>query len=198
MSTSVPLAVQGWHDFYIMTGGASATLVGLLFTTMALRSDRAGEAGLAVEQDLWTAASVPLACFLDILLLSLAFLVPDQGALGLGLPVLALAATGTAQLFWVSGRSRSIPSLRLWGRLLPILVCYLGQAVVGVAALTAHSEVLWLVALVIAGLTLNSALISWQLLRDPILIRAKQPTAPQTRMSNGDSSQLPPGDVPKE
>ncbi|MDB5074552.1 MAG: hypothetical protein JWO42_731, partial [Chloroflexi bacterium] len=152
MSTSVPQAVQGWHDFYIMTGGASATLVGLLFTTMALRSDRASESNLADEQDLWTAASVPLVCFLDILLLSLAFLVPDQGALGLGLPVLALAAVGALQLFWVSGRSRSIPSLRLWGRLLPILVCYLGQAVVGVAALTAHGEVLWIVALVIAGL----------------------------------------------
>lgn len=98
MATSVLQAAEQWHDFYAMTGGASAALVGLLFTTMALRSDRAGESSLPVEQDLWAAASVPLACFLDILLLSLTFLVPDQSALGIGLPVLALAALGSIQL----------------------------------------------------------------------------------------------------
>jgi hypothetical protein len=109
-----------------------------------------------------------------------------------------LAAFGAAQLLWVTRRSSTLPTLRLWGRLVPILVCYLGQAMVGVAVLIGHSEVLWILALVIGGLILNAALIAWQLLRDPILVRAKQPTAPHPQMSDVDSSRLPPDDVPTE
>jgi hypothetical protein len=31
-------AVEGWHDFYMMIGTASATLVGLLFIAISLNA----------------------------------------------------------------------------------------------------------------------------------------------------------------
>jgi hypothetical protein len=179
MGTSLLQAVESWHDFYAVTGGASAALVGLLFTTMALRSNWVGQSSLAVEQDLWSAASVPLACFLDILLLSLTFLVPDQSAPGLGLPVLALAALGAVQLLWAAVRPWATPALRLRGRLIPVLLCYLGQALVGVAVATDHSTLLWILALVIGVLIVTAAIASWELLKTPILVRAKRSGASQ-------------------
>ncbi len=194
--------VERWHDFFGMTGGATAALVGLLFTTMALRSDRAGEASYEVESDLWIAASVPLACFLDILLLSVAFLVPDQSALGLGLPMLALAVLGAAQLLWVLMRSWTVPALRPRRIMLPVLVCYLAQAVVAVVEVGGHSELLWILAIVIGGLILSAALSAWTLLREPILQRARRSAAPQPtaqrQISDVDRDRLPHDDVAPE
>jgi hypothetical protein len=179
MPGSVSSVVAQWHDFYAMAGSAAAVLVGLLFTTMALRSDRAGEATLAVERDLWAAAGVPLTCFLDILLISLDVLVPDQSALGLGLPMLSLAALGAALLLWVAMRRWTIPALRWrWG-LLTVLACYLVQAVVAVLVLGGHGETLWILALAIGGLIANAAAFAWTLLREPILAQARHSAAPQ-------------------
>lgn len=172
MATSVLPAVERWHDFYVMTGGASAALVGLLFTTMALRSDWASESSLAAEQGLWTAASLPLSAFLDILLLSLVFLVPEQNALGVGLPVLALAVLTGLQLFWVARRYWAISSRSLRSSGLAMVVCYLGQAAVGVTIVDGESSLLWMLSLVIAVLILSASFVAWQLLRNPILARA--------------------------
>ncbi len=177
-ATAVLPAVEGWHDFYVMTGGASAALVGLLFTTMALRSQWAGDSSLAVEQGLWTAASLPLSAFLDILLLSLIFLVPMQTALGVGLPLLALALLTGLQLLWVSRRYWAISNKSLRSAGLAMVVCYLGQATVGVTLVAGDSSLLWILSLVVAGLILSASFVAWTLLRNPILSRvARSSTA---------------------
>src|SRR5947209_7890831 len=157
MTTTVLQAVERWHDFYVMTGGASAALVGLLFTTMALRSDWASDSSLAAEQGLWTAASLPLSAFLDILLLSLVFLVPEQTALGVGLPVLALAVLTGLQLVWVARRYWAISSRSLRSSGLAMVVCYLGQATAGVTIGAGDSALLWILSLVIAVLILSAS-----------------------------------------
>jgi hypothetical protein len=178
MSGSVGQAVERWHDFYVMAGGVAATLLGLLFTTMALRSGQA-DADLGVEHDLWAAASVPFACFLDILLFSLTFLVPGQSALGLGLPMLGLAVLAIALLWWVAARRWSLPALRWRWRLLTVLPCYLAQTVVALSVLGGRTGLLWLVAVTVGGLILNAAVAAWELLREPILAQAERSSAPR-------------------
>src|SRR5262245_461388 len=38
MPTPFTATLQSWHDFYTLTGGASATLAGLMFVAMSLGS----------------------------------------------------------------------------------------------------------------------------------------------------------------
>jgi hypothetical protein len=188
MVCAVGPVVERWHDFYVTTGGAVAALLGLLFTSMALRSGQAGVAGLAVESDLWAAATVPFACFLDILLLSLAFLAPDQSGLGLGLSLLGLAALAIALLGWVWGRQWTVPAFHWRWRLLIVLACYLAQVGVAAAVLAGHSALLWLMAVAVGGLIVIAAVMAWDLMRVPIMAQAKRPSAPQAavRPDQGD------------
>jgi hypothetical protein len=161
-----------------MVGGAVATLLGLLFTSMALRIGQTGGADLAVEHDVWAAASVPFACFLDILLLSPAFLAPGQSARGVGLPLLGLAVLAIVLLCWVGAPRWSLLTLRWRWRLLPVLPCYLAQAAVAVAVLGGDTRLLWLAAVVVGGLILNTAVAALELLREPVLAQAQRSSTP--------------------
>lgn len=170
MATAIGPVVESWHDFYMMIGGAAGALLGLLFTTMTLRGNSVAQPSFALEHDIWAVASVPLTSFLDILLLSAVFLVPDQTQLGLAAPVLALSVLGIAQMAWVQQRSWIMPANRIRQRLLPAAVCYLAQAVVA-GTILAGATSLWILALIVGALIVNASLTVWTLLREPILSR---------------------------
>jgi hypothetical protein len=160
------IAVTRWHDFYLMVGGACATLLGLLFLSVSLRpeavvGEEAGEAKVVAGQAFGN--------FLTGLTMSVIFLVPSPGPLVHGL---SLSFIG-----WL-GLSRSLGLVRVarhehargWGRGSALravgasVACYL--AIVAVAAtvlLGRASELAWLTPVVIV-LILEASRNAWALL----------------------------------
>lgn len=65
--------MQGWHDFYMVAGGASATLVGLLFVGLSLHLRV-----VVSRPEVRSLASVTLANFGLVLLIALFALIPQQ------------------------------------------------------------------------------------------------------------------------
>ena len=84
-------AIAERHEFYAMIGTAWATLTGLLFVSLSLNAhiksgeENAGFRVLAVHT---------FSDFLFVLLVAVIFLIPRQGPLGLGLPLLLMGAAG--------------------------------------------------------------------------------------------------------
>lgn len=73
-----------WHDFAIMTGGASGALTGLLFVAVSLNADRiAGHRGLRMS------AAQTLVLFLTPLVVATILLVPGQVDWLLGVELVA-------------------------------------------------------------------------------------------------------------
>lgn len=64
-----------WHDFYLLAGGASATLTGLLFVTVSFHLDM-----VAADwaKDLRATAAQTLTNFVYVLLISLVLVIPDH------------------------------------------------------------------------------------------------------------------------
>jgi hypothetical protein len=76
--------LDGWHDFYLLVGTASATLVGLLFLALTLnveilRRDEFGTTRLHARR--------AFSCFINLLVVSGVLLIPDQSHTGAGVPL---------------------------------------------------------------------------------------------------------------
>lgn len=65
--------VEGWHDFFLLTGTAAVTLVGLLFVSISLHIEALVEAG---REHLLQLARVTMMSFVMVLVLSLEILIP--------------------------------------------------------------------------------------------------------------------------
>jgi hypothetical protein len=85
------LAVEGWHDFYMMIGTAAATLIGLLFVSLSLNVDVITRKANA---DLRVLATHTFGNFMSVLMFAVLFLIPNQVPLGLGLPLLGIGGYG--------------------------------------------------------------------------------------------------------
>ncbi len=93
--------VSGWHDFYVMAGGAAAALTGLVVVALSLHAkaimahplyrDRAFAAIVALMTQVFLAGAV---------------LVPDQPGLALGVEV------GIVAVFWLARSIWAIPYIR--------------------------------------------------------------------------------------
>jgi hypothetical protein len=82
-------AVSGWHDFYILAGTASATLVGLLFVGLSLHLRI-----VVASSEVRSLARVTLANFGAILFVTLFMVIPDDQSTA----AFALIASGVASL----------------------------------------------------------------------------------------------------
>jgi hypothetical protein len=80
-------AVESWHDFYHVIGDAAAALMGLLFVSLSLN---VGVLTRKENADLRLLAAQAFASFLSTIMFALIFLIPDQGPVGLGLPMLGI------------------------------------------------------------------------------------------------------------
>ena len=81
-----PYDPRAWHDFYVMAGGASAALTGLLFVAMSLHS------GAILRHPLYGSRAVgTLISLMTILFISGAVLIPGQPTLAIGIEVGVLA-----------------------------------------------------------------------------------------------------------
>ena len=93
--------LAGWHDFYVMTGGAAAALTGLVVVALSLHAkaimahplyrDRAFAAIIALMTQVFLAGAV---------------LVPDQPAVALGVEI------GICAVFWLGRSLWAIPYIR--------------------------------------------------------------------------------------
>lgn len=165
--------VMSWHDFYIMTGTASASLLGLLFVGLSLnleiisRQENTSLSGLATQT---------FGNFLYVLFLSITMLVPDQTPVGVGLPLLIMGFYGTL----INGRAL-VSAVRkpnpAWGagyifwRFVGPVLSFIGLLIISFYAFQGNGLMLyWLIA-VIAVLLLVATRNSWDL-----LVRARAPS----------------------
>ena len=156
--------IQGWHDFYMVAGGASATLVGLLFVGLSLHLRV-----VVSRPEVRSLASVTLANFGLVLLIALFALIPQDargfgddliisGAISFGIVAPSLRAASHSQT-----RTLRVPRLVL--RFGVSALAYAGAVAAGVLILRGSygSGLGWL-AVVSVALNVVSLRNSWDLL----------------------------------
>jgi hypothetical protein len=174
------LAINGWHDFYIMVGTAAATLVGLLFVSLSLNADAIAQ---PVNADLRALAEQTFSTFLYILSFAIVFLIPDQEPLGLGLPLLFLGGFGlfsTVRHFLKTRPSHP----RAWGkgtlarRFIMPLICFVILILIAISVLLGKTGGLyWLIPVMITFI-IAASINAWDL-----LLRLREPRKDSTNSS---------------
>lgn len=158
--------IEGWHDFYAVINAAAATLVGLLFVSLSMNVEIITNDGNA---DLRELALQTFVNFLNLVVVSVLFLIPLQDPLGLGLPLLGISAGGliiNLKLFIKTRRSQK----HVWKtgditrRFSTPLLSYLVMVFVSVSLIQGQTGVLyWLVPVMII-LIIGASVNSWDLL----------------------------------
>ena len=147
--------IASWHDFYFMLGGASATLVGLLFVALSLRLNRVRE---AERVDLRAFVWQTFGNFIYVVLVSAVMLIPTLVPIGLGLPLIIMGSIGlfdTISQFRKVQRSQrrewGVRTLRLFA--LPV-AAFIGLDVIAATILAGHTDGLyWMVAVMLILVT---------------------------------------------
>lgn len=156
--------IQGWHDFYIIAGTASATLVGLLFIGLSLHLR-----AVLSRSEVRSLARVTLTNFGLLLFISL-FMVVPQGPSGITLQLLISGGLSVAIVvpsLLAAGRSqtRTLRLPQLVVRFGLSLLSYAGVIVAGAlfAGAAYDAALSWLVVVTIVLLVV-SLRNSWDLL----------------------------------
>jgi hypothetical protein len=170
MESSFSSTISSWHDFYMLAGTASATLIGLLFVAASLHLDLIGEAGAATILSL---ARRTFTRFIMVVVIALTFLVPRQDPEGLGLPLLALGLVEALRTLRV-GRDVVTPLKEhtgvlegLYHMLLPVilpLASSVGLIVVAATILSGTTAYLYWMVPIVAILLTNAATNAWDLM----------------------------------
>jgi hypothetical protein len=159
-------AIEGWHDFYMMVGTAAATLIGLLFVSLSLNVDVITREANA---DLRVLAAQTFTSFLNVTMLAVLFLIPNQVPLGLGLPLLGISGYGlyeTVRRLLKTRRARP----RTWGRggmthrLVVPTVCFSALLIVAVLVLLGETGGLYWLVPVMIFLVVAASRNAWDLL----------------------------------
>lgn len=131
--------MTGWFDFSVVTGGAAAALMGLLFVAVTLRIDT-----VAAAPDLRSRAAQTLTLFAVALVAAILVTVPGQRPRLLGLELAGLAALGGVAMLALNRRAqrapRQNPIARVLGRVGPNGSTI---ALVGVAGVLVASGLSW-------------------------------------------------------
>lgn len=157
--------LAAWHDFYLVVGTASATLLGLLFVAVSI------DASVLVEQTSGRMRELANQAFwglIYLLIFSLVFLVPHENSYGLGLTLLVAGLIGGVRVLrsapghWVARGETGLWRFA-WRFPIPALA-YLLIIAVAVASLLGQTDWLdWLV-LVNAILLSMAARSAWELM----------------------------------
>ncbi|MGI8485961.1 MAG: hypothetical protein ACR2OU_17085 [Thermomicrobiales bacterium] len=81
--------VASWHDLFTLTGTAAVTLLGLLFVAISLRMDIRKQSESSYQKRM---TSQNLTSFLTVFMISCYFLIPNAGAQGIAIAILATTA----------------------------------------------------------------------------------------------------------
>lgn len=170
MHAALSSTVASWQTFYMFAGSASATLVGLLFVSVSLHLDLAGESGISA---VFALARRTFSSFILVVIIALVFLVPQQGALGLGWPLIAL---GILYMFLtvLDGRTvvRELRYTAGWENIAihiirPIavpLVSGVGLVLTAASVLASTTSSLYWMAPIVVLILTNAAIDAWQLM----------------------------------
>lgn len=79
--------IEAWNAFFTLAGGAAATLMGLLFVAITLRTDIRAQISGSLQK---TTASHSFVGYLCVLLFSLFFLIPNQDSTSIGWEILLI------------------------------------------------------------------------------------------------------------
>lgn len=152
---------EPWHDLFVMAGGASAALAGLIFVAVALNHEHILQAPV-----LPPLAAQTLSVLIGLVLLSAVGLAPGQSRTALGTELLALGGALTSFVLTSTLRTPSDPSQRWWqvSRLALGAAATLPALIAGLSMLTGVGGGLyWLLAEYLTGL-LVAAYYAWILL----------------------------------
>jgi hypothetical protein len=163
-------SIDSWRDFYMLTGSASATLVGLIFVAVTLHIDVIAEA--KKSSDIRMLAEEIFINFLMILSFAFIFVVPSDSPSGLGYPLLILGILQLAHtsVLWLrflrnKGENRAFASsMILRGLLIPNTVCYMTIIVIGADVLQGKTSYLGWMVMVIVWLTIAAVENTWHLM----------------------------------
>ncbi len=158
--------IATWHDFYITTATASASLLGLLFVAVSLNLE------IVVAQaagDLRAFSEQAFISFAVVLLMSLFFLIPGQDASVLAAEYVVLAAGAGYRLarrtptVWRARTRSRLGAVVLWRFGLP-LAATIGLLVAAVLMARDEPDALYWLVWVVVALLLSAARSSWDLL----------------------------------
>ena len=156
--------VKTWTDLFTLAGGASATIIGLLFVAISLRTDIRKAAVTSLDR---TVVGHNFFMLLTVLLISIFFMVPNLNQNSLGMSVVITA--GIPCYFFTRDliRSRRDPALEhstlLWCFIMPI-ISFLVTMAIGIAfILNDESEISWFV-FVVSMLLIIPTRSSWEVL----------------------------------
>ena len=140
MQLSFRDTLQGWHDFYVTSGAASATLAGLLFVGLALHLRI-----VVTHPEVRSLARITLSNYFVILLVSLFLLTPtnEPKLSGEELVLVSVVAIALMTPSSVSGirarRARTLPLRVLISRFGLSMLAYLALGVMGVLVYSGNS-----------------------------------------------------------
>lgn len=151
-----------WHDFFVATVGASASLTGLLFVAVSINL-----AAIVKSKVLPLRALETLSLLMTLVLLSIFVLVPGQGRVALGAELLGLGLV-VGGILLVARLHLEHPAEDPWhwkaGPLVVILLGNLPTVAAGISLLAnGGGGLYWLVASIILGL-LGAVSNAWVLL----------------------------------
>src|SRR5262245_32260547 len=126
MNQAYAQAIERWHDFYLLAGGAAATLLGLLFIAVSLHIELfSGEKASRARG----AAVQALSNFFTVLTIALIFLIPDQTPTNAVVALTILSILGLSRLIgslisrrWLEG----IGNIRVVGQYVLFPLAYNG------------------------------------------------------------------------
>ncbi|HUI90085.1 MAG TPA: hypothetical protein VLX61_15305 [Anaerolineales bacterium] len=161
-----PQIVEGWRDFYHLIGDASAALLGLLFVSLSLNVravTRTGNAGLRLL------AVQAFISYLSTLMFAVIFLIPNQGPMGLGLPMMGIGLIVlSVTVFRIRetrrGGSRPWNRGRLAFRFAVPLVCFAAVLMIAVSVLLGQTAGLYWFVPVVIVLFWIASINAWELL----------------------------------
>jgi hypothetical protein len=99
--------LQRWHDFFILTGTAAATLLGLVFVAGSIAATIPNEKLGDIEtRSLWVTPIV--AAFIRVLVVSTLGVIPDQSATSFGYFLSIFAVLDLGRMMWITRGMREV------------------------------------------------------------------------------------------
>ncbi|MCC6314871.1 MAG: hypothetical protein IT337_12755 [Thermomicrobiales bacterium] len=167
MEITFATQLEAWNPFYSAVAGTSATLVGLLFVSLALRPHVMGNHG---PKGMRTIAGQTFHSFLMVLTIALIALVPDTSERTFAVSLTIIGVWGIIRTVRDSANARTDPDPQ-WGRRAALTrsvspaVAYTICTWVGLAGFLGDASAIdWLVAAVFT-LVISAAAACWDLLR---------------------------------
>ena len=159
--------VEHWHEYYLLTGTAAVTLVGLLFVALSFHLDTLLHESKA---HLLGTARMAFTSFIYVMMLSLGFLAPGISPHFLGLFLFMLSGFLIGHVVWVSvthARKRDREGFDRFLRRRYVMTGVIAAvAMASAVRFLSDGNADWFrtVAFIVAVMLVNAASISWDLL----------------------------------